>query len=255
MRKLILTDINSAAGMPIKSGTLQHIQNAYTEMILEEAKGKVGPSYATSSKYCLSGMIPSLGSGFTFYSAGTVLYNNEVYYSPAQSISDFFFPNVARFYIVQTQYTTNADPVEFSDTSVHNVHDIYNIVLDSGLTSSTVWNLNELIYVNGYKRNPTYTNGSSDPTNPIKYSRDGQVVSIVGKIYNTMGGSVTGTYSLFTLPEGYRPSVAYRNYTSFDASYGHYVPLHISTAGLVELAPGATAMDNTGVYIDIRFNV
>ena len=55
MRKLLTSNITTLASMPIKSGSLTHIQNAYTELINNLAGSLVGIDYDAGEQYALIG--------------------------------------------------------------------------------------------------------------------------------------------------------------------------------------------------------
>lgn len=136
MRKLKVSDITANIAMPVKGGTWTHIQNAYTEAVAEAVRGLIGRGYATNRVYILSGCENSgSGSNYTI-SAGSVFFNGEVYTVPAASFS-LSGPNVAVGVITKTQYTgQEADPVTFTDGQPYNIMDIFNIVVQPGLSGS-----------------------------------------------------------------------------------------------------------------------
>jgi hypothetical protein len=126
--------------MPIKSGTLDHLQAAYTEAIAETVKGLVGSNYNNGTMYILNGMVNS--GVFPTYNitAGSVFYNGEIYLVDAASFT-LAGAQVAVCKIVTTQFSgVNADAVTFSDLTPRNVHDIRKVVISADLAGSGISN-------------------------------------------------------------------------------------------------------------------
>ena len=122
MKILDLSPITSTNEFPVKSGTLQFIQDSYKESI-SQALSSLVESVDPTQVYILSGLQNS-GSGATYNVAqGVVYFNGELFDVPAFNFtltgSQLPYPSV-----VTTQYTTNADPVTFTDGTPRNVHNI-----------------------------------------------------------------------------------------------------------------------------------
>lgn len=136
MRKLITSPITTSVAMPLKSGSLDHIQNAYTEVIAETVKGLVGASYSPGTMYILSGLVNSGVFPNFNISAGSVFYNDEVYLVDAANFN-VSGSQVPVGKIVVTQFTgQNADSVLFNDGTPRNVHDIRKVQLVADLAGS-----------------------------------------------------------------------------------------------------------------------
>lgn len=146
MRKLKTSDITTSVAMPIKSGTLDHIQTAYTEAIAEAVKTLVGPAYSSTTMYILNGLVNS-GSFPTYnITAGSVFYNGEVYLVDAATFT-VTGPQFAVCKAVITYLTgTNADSVQFNDGINRNVHEIRKVVISADLGGSGISN-----YVDGQR--------------------------------------------------------------------------------------------------------
>lgn len=136
MRKLDISAITGTTGMPIKSGTLNHLQLAYQEAIAAVAQGLVGAAYSSSTGYILYGCVNS-GSGSSYnISAGAVFYNGEVYLTPSASFTTGG-SNVAVGVITTGHYfDATADHVSFTDGSIKDVHVIRTMVFQAGLSGS-----------------------------------------------------------------------------------------------------------------------
>jgi hypothetical protein len=139
MKKLITTDITGAVGMPLKSGTLDHLQSAYAEINEAVAKGTIqsqyGINFAPNKAYVLYGLeyTFSISPISWVFSEGAVWYNGEVFLVPAKT-----FGSVSGSWYLQIQESfftgTNADPVEFTDAVNRNVHRVRTMELFRGAT-------------------------------------------------------------------------------------------------------------------------
>jgi hypothetical protein len=136
MKKLDTSAVNSTNGLPVKSGTLDHIQNAYAEAVAEAVKGMVGSIYSSVLMYVLNGC-KNTGSGSNYIiSAGSVFIGGEVYLVDAATFT-ITGSNVAVGSIVTTFFSaSNADSVTFTDGVARNIHQIRKIVFAPGLSGS-----------------------------------------------------------------------------------------------------------------------
>lgn len=134
MKKLITSGISDSAQMKLKSGTLQFLQDANAEALSAICMGLIGANYSDSQIYILWGCV-NTGSGNNYIiSAGAVFYGGEIYLVDAATFT--LNANVAIFSIVITQYQTNADPMTFSDSSVHNIHNIRKMSISAGVSGT-----------------------------------------------------------------------------------------------------------------------
>lgn len=140
MRKLITTDISNSIAMPIKGGTLDHVQFAYQEAVSESIKGLIGNYYDPNIMYILNGCVNS-GSGANFnISAGSVFYQGEVFLVD-NAVFTVSGTNVAVAVLNVTYFSgPTADGVEFSDGIVRNVHQIRKVQFTGGLAGSQLAN-------------------------------------------------------------------------------------------------------------------
>lgn len=127
MKKLDTSACTVTTGFPPKQGTWDFLQAAYTEAISSAIITIIGAAYDPTVLYRLYGAVRTLsGSGIrttVSFTAGAAFYNGEVLLFPAVSA----FLAGATLGIVTTQYTTNADPVTFTDGIARNVHNIRTI--------------------------------------------------------------------------------------------------------------------------------
>lgn len=144
MRKLVTSDITNTVAFPVKSGTLNHLQLAYQEAITALANSIIGRVPDTTNCYVLFGC-KNTGSGTSYIiSAGAIYYNGEVYLVDAVSFTSAS-GQTAVLSFVTTNYTTNADPVTFTDGVAHNVHTIQKIAIASGVSGSGVCDFANLL--------------------------------------------------------------------------------------------------------------
>jgi hypothetical protein len=131
MKKIITTDISGTVGMPVKSGTLDHLQAAYKESMNGLARSILAasglPSPTSEVLYILDG-VTGTGTTTFSYTGGWVFYKpptsdiGEIFQVDAGSIV-LSSGQIPRFEIVESNFlATNADPVEFTDGSSKSVH-------------------------------------------------------------------------------------------------------------------------------------
>ena len=149
MKKLDVSAVSNSAQFFPKKGTLDFLQLAYQEGFTEIVKALIGPAYNPATVYVLSGVIDT-GTHPTYTTTGgCVFYAGEIFLIDAASFTASG-SNVAVFSILQTQYTTDADPVTFSDTTTHNIHNIRKMQLTQGATGSGIADLSQAYYLSFY---------------------------------------------------------------------------------------------------------
>ena len=144
MKKIDTSAISTTTGMPIKSGTIDHLQNAYIEAMSSIVTSTIVPAYqySTNVGYKLWGC-ENTGSGSNYIiGQGAVFFNGEVFQVPAATFT-ISGTNVAVGSIQTTYFSaTNADPVTFTDSVNRNVHQIRQIVFAPGLSGSGAFDYN-----------------------------------------------------------------------------------------------------------------
>lgn len=203
MKKISTANITTAVGMPIKSGSLQHIQSAYQEALDALAKNALG-SVDPTKVYVLWGCVDT-GPGSTYYviSEGAVYYNGEIYYVPAVAISSGYA--VAN---IDTSYfsAANADPVQFTDGISYNVHEIRQMVITDAAPGSGVADFDNFIRTDWITADVTSGADVLDGAGTInycqiKYKRQGNTVFLNYNIQVTVSSFSGGIGSfLMSIP-------------------------------------------------------
>jgi len=137
MKILDISSISSTNEFPVKSGTLQFIQDSYKESLAQALTSLVEVNDPTQV-YILSGLYNGSTASSTYnVSAGVVYFNGELFDVPSFNFtltgSNLPYPS-----ILTTQYTTNADPVTFTDGTPRNVHNIRTFVVSATTSYSGI---------------------------------------------------------------------------------------------------------------------
>ena len=148
MKIVKTSDISTAIGMPVKSGTIDHIQSAYKEVIDALCKN-LRFRQDTTAPVRLWGLEKTLtaatgGTDFDL-TQGAIYFGGEVYLVDAVT---GFYPTgqtiVAN--VVTTYFSgTNADPVTFTDSVARNVHEIRKITFVGGAANSGIFDIGAMI--------------------------------------------------------------------------------------------------------------
>lgn len=204
--------IVSGVKQPIKKGTLDHLQSAYKEDELDilQMVNSQGDSDSIAS-YSIPVILYGCRwlSGIGAVSVGAVVYNSEIFRAPAVVGITLGFGQVVVGTITTTYLTaTDADPVEFSDASLNNVHEIRQIVWSAGASGSGDFDLdscllygkwNTIPYSASYLTAPTgtWTVGSSNFN--VKWTQQGRKITIN---FDIQSSTITGTpaYLILRLP-------------------------------------------------------
>lgn len=143
--KLDITPISDSAQMPIKKGTLQFLQLAHSNTANEILTAMVGPDFDALKMYVLWGCKNTGTYPAYNISSGAVWYLGEVYHFDGASFS-VTGSNVAVVKLSTTQYTSDADPVTFTDASTHNVHNIRKVTIENAVSGSGLQDYVDVIF-------------------------------------------------------------------------------------------------------------
>jgi hypothetical protein len=153
MKILKVSDITSSNAMPIKSGTLQFLQDANKETIAGLITNLI-PTPLANTIYILSGCKNSTVAPIHTISAGVLYYNGEIFDFDGAT---FTLVGLQKAYarINTTQFLTNADPVQFTDGISRNVHNVRKIVIENTITSSGLPEFKDFILVGSWLKGDT----------------------------------------------------------------------------------------------------
>lgn len=206
MRKLITTDITTLASMPVKSGSLTHIQNAYTELLVAIGAGLIGHGY-NLGQFAIIGCNNVATLPDYDIKAGFIQFNGVLYQVDAVAFTPGGGQTAVATFATTYFTATNADPVEFTDGNFHNVHEIKKIVFSSAVAGTGIFDYDDLNFVQIQEGTEvTYqANWDEGAGNKAKYriNRDG-LVTVQGTA-NANGGGATINQDMFVLPTGFRP--------------------------------------------------
>lgn len=222
MRKINPSFITSAAKQPFTQGTWTHLQLAYQEAISAMVQQTIGIAYDPTKVYILFGCVATgTDPGARTFTAGAVFFDGEVYLVPAASYTSSG-SNVAVGTIVITPYTGtggNADPLEFTDLSTHNVHDIRTMNITAAASGSGTADFNTWLTIDSH----TTSNQSGSAVMAVgtgtissvtfNWSKKGNMMYLsfaVGITSLTPGGGNAVAINI-TLPQNVAQFIAYGN--------------------------------------------
>lgn len=208
MNTLITTDIAPNKELPIKNGTIDFIQNAWKEIarLLARALGSNVldiASTGTALKGC-----NNVGN-LTNYdiNPGLVYYGGELYLLDAAVFT--VGGGQTAVCTINTSYDTSAatDPVEFTNGSFHNVHEIKKIVVTSAASGSGTFDYSTLTFINPAENTNTITishaNWSAGSTLSLVRNPNG-LITMTGAFDANGSGALNDI--ICTLPSGWRPA-------------------------------------------------
>lgn len=250
MKKLITDNITSTVAMPIKAGTLDHLQEAYQEIAKAICRSigtndDTGGSAATDILYGLE----NTGSGSTYtISRGAIYTGGEIYLAPNTASFTVSGGDTAVVCLVTAYRTaTDADPVQHTDGNNYNVHAIRTVEVKAG-TSSTAGYLGDYSSFVSLKApeawktvgavgQPAYGANYSAGPGYAKFRRD-RVGMVTLEMAVSAGVSAAALQTIFTLPAGYRPAFNITFPCEIYDTGSTYYPgrISITTAGVVSVS-------------------
>lgn len=253
MKNLLTNSISTTVGFPVKSGTLDFLQTASSEMLIALGRSIIGRDYSTSIPYALYGC-NNTGSGSSYViQEGAILWGGVLYLVPAVS---FTLTGGNSVYVIgSTSYVTSsvADPVTFTDGVPRNVHaDTKMSVYQSAVapSPSAGFSYFSLAYINQQSQTLTLTTNFSvysGLTPKVKISNSDVIFS--GVI--TIGSGITIPETISTLPSNLIPSSKkYFSIVIEDAGQFLMGLLSISTSGVLTLENASGSVGTRKIYLD-----
>lgn len=264
MKKVITSNISGSTGQPIKSGTLSHIQSAYTEAFQILMQNLYGITSTDTTVRVLYGCVNSGGStiGTTCnISAGAVYYNGELYFVPAAS---FLIATGLVAVIATVNNSTNffvaanADPVSMTDLSSKYVHSQFKVTIVDGNSGATGFIANYSAFGNMFSdwQSVTYAGSYASGTSGLKYRKEGNNVRFKGEvIYATPVSKTASDAVIAAIPALYRPLSIHETTVSAHAGAGATAPLQILTTGVLQLRADITSLFSTQLAIGFGFDI
>jgi len=149
MKKFDTTPITDSAQYQVKKGTFNFLQLAFTEAlgsIFKWISLTPDAAYNPNAPFVLWGCVNSGGGSAFNISEGAIFYMGEYYRVPAVSFTASG-TDVAVCTVTTSQYTTNADPVTLTDSTVVNMHNDRYISIAAGGAGSGTFDFSALVYV------------------------------------------------------------------------------------------------------------
>jgi hypothetical protein len=252
MKNLLTNSISTTVGFPVKSGTLDFLQTASSEMLNALGRSIIGRDYSTSIPYALYGC-NNTGSGSSYViQEGAILWGGVLYLVPAVSFT--LTGGNAVYVVISQSYVISsiADPVTFTDGVSRNVHSdtkmsVYqNAMPPSPTVGFTYTSIVEAVQSKNKLLSVT-TNYSSSAIRYYK-NRDG-IVMLEGYITCNTGAAVGQTIA--TLPSGYIPAIgAYFSVVKRDVSNA-LAPaiIYVDVFGVIKIGFAASIANNDTIHI------
>jgi hypothetical protein len=206
MKNLLTNSISTSVGFPVKSGTLDFLQTASSEMLNALGRSIIGKDFSTSIPYALYGC-NNTGSGSSYViQEGAILWDGVLYLVPAVSFTLTGGNSV--FVATSTTYVTSAvaDPVTFTDGVARSVHadtkmSVYQSAMSPSPTQGFAYTSLEYS-IQPISKSLTPTTNYVNSVLQYYRNRNGNV-TFNGYIFCSAGAATLQTVG--TLPVGYRP--------------------------------------------------
>ena len=174
MKKIKTTDIIAGSAMPLKSGSLNHLQSANQEGIFSLAQSELfqrnGVSAGYANPQALYGLACTVSGSSWSIESGCLVFGTEMYLCDTTLGISLGLGQVVVGTITTTYLTaTNADPVVFSDSTSNNVHEIRKIVWSAGASGSGSFDFVNMQYL-GRWIEQTYSAGNLSTSNASTWS-------------------------------------------------------------------------------------
>ena len=144
MKVLNVQDVTNVAQMPLKVGSIKFLQDANYEALSAIVIGMIGAGYNPQTVYILNGCLNTGSVSNYAISAGAAFFNGEIYLIDAASFTTIG-GQAPIFQISVSQYTKFADPVTFTDNTLHNIHDIRQVSITAGVPQSGIADFSQAI--------------------------------------------------------------------------------------------------------------
>lgn len=208
--KTLLSSGYLASGLyqPFKEGSLQHIQNAYTELfnIVGQAIQAMGTDtiYSTSVPYSMLPFVPVVSGGSYIIPATAIYYNGIWYLAPQTTLTYPITMGNAYIGTITTSYVTSsiADPITMSDgITTDYVHQIKTIVWSVAPIGSGDFAVTDVVGIQNLQV-------ELDALNTLTATLSADITSINTSITNLTNATSQGTWITASLLYGWSSSGA-----------------------------------------------
>jgi hypothetical protein len=203
MRKVLTSQISPSVGMPIKAGTIDHLQQSYIELLVPLMRRVASRGSLTGAPLAISGCentgtLPS----YAFYD-GLVIHGGVIYLLQGAS----FTPGGGQTAVctITTSYVTGTayDPVTHTDGLPYNVHEVKIITVGAGVSGSGSFDYSSLQQPELPLTQTVNSHYTVSQTVRCRKNRDGAIFT--DGLLTCLVTAVIGDV-LFTYPSGYRPT-------------------------------------------------
>lgn len=235
--------------LPVRS--VAFLQGAYKEALAGAYQAIIGDNYSAGTGYAMQGcrrvssVSATIASGF-FYFAG------EAYFFAG--ISNYTsFSNTGVYVVTVTNGTE--DPLTFTDSSQGNVHNVRRVLLLDQANGTGSFNFSDVVYVQAQQftvgtTGPSFQNSFTTGIAVVYRKAPSGLVTIQGMATKITASSIANQV-IFTLPAGYRPSVArsLHGLIFYDTTNLVSDFLNIATNGNVSISGVNTPSFSSGVNV------
>lgn len=207
MNTLKTNQITANASMPIKSGTIDFLQDAWKEVAryMANSVGSNIHEIASSGSVLWGGENNGSAPNWDIRT-GLVYYGGELYILDAATFTSG--GGQTAVCTITTTYNTSAttDPVLFTDGNSHNAHEIKRMTVAAGVSGSGTVDYNSLTFINPAHNNKVQTGFHANWLgSALSYRRNANgLITLTGKL--VAGASASYSDLICTLPTGWRPA-------------------------------------------------
>lgn len=179
--------ITDLAQLPYKKGTVKFLQDSHKIDLANVVSSLLNIDGVNTTAYVLYGCINTGTYPAYNISDGVIYYGGEIYNVAASSFTATG-SNVAVLKLVVTQYTTDADPVTFTDSVARNVHNIRTLNFIGAASGSGIVDYTALIF-------PVFSLPQLLAAIAAEENRAVTQEGILSNAINTLNNIVTGAWT------------------------------------------------------------
>lgn len=193
--------------MPIKSGTIDFLQNAWKEMAryMANAVGSNVHELAGSGSVLWGAENSGSGSNWDIRS-GFIYYGGDLYILDGNTFTSGGGQTAVVTIVTTFNSSATTDPVLFTDGNSYNVHEVKRMSVAAGASGSGTVDYTALTFINPAHNNRVQSGFHANwPSSTLSYRRNADgLISLTGKL--VAGASASYSDLICTLPSGWRPA-------------------------------------------------